>query len=306
LTRTAVRRPAAQAAENATDPTPPAGPDPVWRLGAAVVGQTALFASLLLFFGWARTKQTFGYFGVDLSLLQLSTTDYVLRSVNSAYNPLLRVGLIVLLAVWLHGRVSRGAGRSDVLARRLRLGTQAAGGVLLAIGISALLWSRWSDRLGGWLPQRPALVYAWLPAMLTAGIALVLYGRTLPVRPGVTTRIESRLTFVLVALLVLALFWLVSLLAVYDGQARAVAIARGLPDATQVVLLAQDDLDISGPGVTESALAGPRYRRQFTGLRLLIHSGGKYFVLPSGWQWGRDRVYEIPDDGRVRIELIAR
>jgi hypothetical protein len=61
------------------------------------------------------------------------------------------------------------------------------------------------------------------------------------------------------------------------------------------------DLELERDGKTVSG----RYRKQYSGLRLLMHAGGKYFLLPSHWRRGRDRVAEIPDDGQVRIEILT-
>src|SRR3954454_17851304 len=98
----------------------------MWRLATGVFGQTALLTALLVFFGWARTQATFAYFGVDLGLLDFSTTDYVLRSVNSAYDPLLLIGLVFLTAALLHERLSRTAsGRWD--DEKIRLGVSTLG-----------------------------------------------------------------------------------------------------------------------------------------------------------------------------------
>jgi hypothetical protein len=61
------------------------------------------------------------------------------------------------------------------------------------------------------------------------------------------------------------------------------------------------DLELERDGKTVYG----RYRKQYSGLRLLMHAGGKYFLLPSHWRRGRDRVAEIPDDGQVRIEILT-
>jgi hypothetical protein len=160
------------------------------------------------------------------------------------------------------------------------------------------------------MPNSPAIFYAWLPVSLAVAFALLVYAGTATGRFS-----QSELSRVLlVALLVMALFWAVSLFAVYDGLARARAIERDLPNAPEVIVLARSTLFLSGHGVTCSDLrpagAGPpvpgRYRKQYSGLRLLMHSGGKYFLLPSHWRRGRDRVAEVPDDGQVRIEILTR
>lgn len=274
----------------------------IWKLGGAIVGQTALLTALLLYFGWARTKTTYGYFGIDVSLMDLSTTDYVLNSVNSAYNPLLRLGLVVVAGVAVHEVVTR----SDTRASR---GAQTAilslGLGLCALGTSALLWSDWSRQIGRWVPDEPGVAFAWLPVMLAAGFALLAYACTTPL---VATRLDRplRLAAVLLGLFVLAAFWAVSLFAVHDGLARAKAIEHDLSRGTRVVLLAREPLAISGPGVVAYELPDGRYRRSYAGLRLLKRAGGKLFLLPVGWHHGSGHVFAVPDDDQVRIELIAR
>jgi hypothetical protein len=48
-----------------------------------------------------------------------------------------------------------------------------------------------------------------------------------------------------------------------------------------------------------------RYRYRYTGLRLLIHAGGQYFLLPRHWVRGRDSLVALPQDGDVRLEIVA-
>jgi hypothetical protein len=69
-----------------------------------IASQTALITGLLYYFGWAREQSTLTYFGLDTSLVDYSTADYVLRSVNVAFTPIVRVALAALV---LLGRVSR-------------------------------------------------------------------------------------------------------------------------------------------------------------------------------------------------------
>ena len=278
----------------------------VWRLATGILGQTALLTALLLFFGWARTQATFAYFGVDLSLLELSTTDYVLRSVNTAYSPLLLIGLACLAGSLVHRRLARqGFDRGNVRVVFLVLGW-----ALVALGVSALLWSAWSEQIGSWIPDQPGIAFAWLPATLALGFALLLYGTAAySPRTGRGARAASpQETFAFVALFVLALFWTVSLLAVHDGRARAQAIERDSTALPEIALLSRDPLVIQGPGVvaTRIDLPGTRYRRSYTGLRLLAHAKGKYLLIPLAWRHGRDRVYSVHDEPSVRIELIAR
>jgi hypothetical protein len=259
-----------------------------------VLGQTALLGGLLLFFGWARTRATYAYFGVDLSLLDFSTTEYVLRSVNTAYEPLLRLGLLILAAAALHEYLRRAPARAEQ-ARRI---VGVVGLALLALGTSALFIEPWSHFIGhDVLNQRSAVEYAWLPEVFAAGLGLLTYA---------AWRGDNRLLpFLMIGLFVAALFWLVSLLAQYDGGRRAQEIAHGLPGGTQIVLLSEQPLSIGGSGVLKSELRDSRYRYSYAGLRLLVRAGGKLFLLPSHWQKGSDRVFAVPDASDVRVEMIA-
>ena len=113
--------------------------------------------------------------------------------------------------------------------------------------------------------------------------------------------------FALVGLSVTALFWTVSLLAVRDGRERARAIEEQDAALSEVMVLSHDDLFLRTDRVTHTPLdvSGSRYRHHFAGLRLLGYGDGKYFLLPLGWRRGFDRVYTVPDEPNIRVEIIA-
>src|SRR5215212_1056114 len=67
----------------------------VQRLGL-VAAPLTLITALLIYIGWARTAEVYRYFGVDLSFVELSNQDYVLRSIDGIYIPL---GVILVLAL---------------------------------------------------------------------------------------------------------------------------------------------------------------------------------------------------------------
>jgi hypothetical protein len=283
-----------------TEPPPSAPaltPEQMWGAAGRILGQTALLGALLLFFGWARTRATYDHFGVDLSQLELSTTDYILRSVNTAYDPLLRLGLLAFAGIALHEYLARRSRQAPAIRQAIGI----AGLILLAIGGSALLLAPWSQLIGRHVPNDPAIAFAWLPVTLASAFALLAYASwTAP------SLADSRLiSILLVGLFVLALFWAVSLFANYDGRKRAEAIEQGLPRATEVVLLSEQSLAIGGHGVVSGTLKAGKYRHSYAGLRLLVRAGGKYFLVPSHWQHGRDRVFAIPDGSDIRVEMIA-
>ena len=74
----------------------------VLAIVGAVIAPSVLITSLLYYFGWARTQAAFAYFGLDASLVEYSTPDFVLRSVNIAFEPLIRAVSIALALLVFH------------------------------------------------------------------------------------------------------------------------------------------------------------------------------------------------------------
>jgi hypothetical protein len=58
-------------------------------------------------------------------------------------------------------------------------------------------------------------------------------------------------------------------------------------------------------GVAEQELDGrdSAYRYRYAGLRMLIRSGGKYFLLPDGWIRGRGAAIVLSDGPSLRFEF---
>jgi hypothetical protein len=52
-------------------------------------------------------------------------------------------------------------------------------------------------------------------------------------------------------------------------------------------------------------LTGPdeRYPHRYSGLRLLVLSGGKYFLVPDGWTHASGTVLVLPDIPDIRVEF---
>ncbi len=273
-----------------------------WRMAALALSQIGLLTAVLYYFGWARTSATFGYFGVDVSLLGFSTADFVLRSANAAFGPLAALGGVAVAAVILDAALSSvtGVARRPVL-RRVPPALLVAGGAFVATGAAGME-----------VPGLDGSVRVWLPALMALGFVLLRYAARMwpllraPAAQGFAGSSGTTQTMMLL-LAVLALFWTVSLYAVQVGHERARRFAANLPDHAEVVVLAKDRLAIGGPGVRVTTLRSraSRYRVRYTGLRLLSPSRDGYFLLPYGWRRGVDSVFAIPDDADVRIDLIA-
>jgi hypothetical protein len=165
------------------------------------------------------------------------------------------------------------------------------GVVVVVIGLAGLMWDWWGGRLD-----------EWLPVCLAAGFGLLAY------RALLLTGRSAIEPVLLTGLALLGVFWAVSLFAEQTGRDRATAFERGLPAQAELVLFSKERLAIQGPGVTvtQLALADSAYGFRYGGLRLMLHTDGRYLALPSGWARGRASAFVIPDDAGLRAELIAR
>ena len=268
---------------------------------AGLASQAVILTAVLFYFGWARAKATYGYFGVDISVLDFSASDYVLRSVSAAFPLLVAIGLAGLAAMIIHKRLRPRLARTpDRLARA----ATRAGGALIAAGLTlavALTGPGGSDFPG--------------PAVLLIGCAFIVYGIAIRIRYGSRDEIrdeirdEYRFLVAMTMLAAVALLWTVTAYASYVGIQVAQEIRAGLPAAAEVTVYSAADLSISGPGISPSRINVPdaEYRFRYSGLRILISSGGHYFLMPRGWRPGQGAVIVLPaaDSGNIRVEFTA-
>jgi hypothetical protein len=260
----------------------------VWRIAGVVLSQTALLTALLFYFGWARSRETYAYFGVDVELLDFSTSDYLLRSVNSAFRPLMVLGLLTALLAVVHGRVS--SGRRRAIVPRAALG---AGVLSVAIGLAGIAVRDFGRGIG-----------LALPISLAAGFSLMAYADLMWWRAARQRAPAAQLrTGVLLGLALLGLFWSVSLYAVEIGRDRAETLHRQLRAEIQAVVFSERRLSVSGRGVQHTTQPrDSRFRHRYSGLLLLAEARGRYFLLPVGWVQG-DSVFLIPEADDIRLDF---
>jgi hypothetical protein len=293
----------------AVDPSPHeqgSGVRGALELVGLVVAPATLLTALALYFGWVLTNSRASYFGIDASTLGFSTQDYLLRSADALFVPLGTVVVLGLAFLWLHTQATRQL--MDRNRRtRLRIAARAVvvvGGVLFVLGVCAVFE-----------PLSFSPYYLFPPASPGIGIALLAYGLhvlgriTAKERPGIASLTDSRsraTAMALVALLILlSSFWTASTYAEALGQGRAARAAATLSTRPHVIVFAPKRLDITGAGVIERALTGENlaYRYRYSGLRLLIRSGGKYFLLPDGWTRSNGTAIVLDDNPAYRFEF---
>lgn len=284
-------------------------PEPTARLKSAleilgmVIAPTTLIMGLLFYFGWAFTNSRSRYFGIDTSVLGFSPQDYILRSVNALYHPLAMILVGALLFLRMHPSISEWEkeGRHPLGIAIVRGALILLGTGLVTVGILAV-----ARRL-------PFHVDDLVPPLgLFFGTLALVYARYFGIRhPAIGERSQSRLVqslsrMSLSALLILTLFWTV-------GEAAAAAglgSAKGLAIASRpgVAVYSKQHLAIDALGVTveEVGNAETAYRFRYLGLKLLVRSDEKYFLLPATWSPADGAVIVLRDDDSLRVEFRRR
>jgi hypothetical protein len=290
-------------------PAPAIGESPL-RAALSVVttlGPPLTIATALMFyFGWARSDMQARYMGLDVSLFGYSTQDYVLRSTKMLYIPLLVILSLALGWLALHHRVVWALGR-PASRRALRTAGRAALGVGLLVAAGAALTAT-MDR---------AFAPLAIPLVLAGGTATAAYAGWLTSAaddrraPGPAFPPWQRALRVLLVggVITLALFWEVSNYAGVVGRGYALEIAGSVPNLPRATAFSATPLGIQAVGVREerlsvgSAATKDAWRYRTTGLRFLVRSGGRLFLLHDGWTLQRGTVIVLPDNDQVRWQF---
>jgi hypothetical protein len=279
----------------------------VLRLVGTVVAPTTLLTGLLFYFGQTYVAGYCRYFGVNFTTLDLSVRDYLIRSVEGIFLPLVLAAATALVVLWLV-RVVLQVLDEPTRERVLRTGLPvlaATGVALIALAAVALLVG---GTVGDTAPELGGL-------SLTVGVVAVtvavprLLGRRRSGEAPAALRAEVAVAewtaaFVLASV---GLFWAVGSYATGIGTGRAQEMAAALPAWPDTVLYSEHSLALRGPGITETACAGEgsAYRYRYAGLKLVLQSGGQYFFLPAGWTTADGAALVLPRTDSLRLEFTA-
>ncbi|WP_426995714.1 hypothetical protein [Pseudarthrobacter sp. N5] len=265
----------------------------------AVIGPPLTVATaLLVYFGWARTDAQAKAMGFDVSLLGYSVQDLVLRSIPSLFVPL--VWLLIASVLWLATDTflggQRTAGHRTAQIRWFAMLVMAAGA---------------ATAVATWLVMilQPERTLLYVPYVMAAGVLLAAWGLSLWRRSSARRGpnflagprgLERTLVFTLVTLL---LFWGTADYAQALGRRLAVSYEERSGLLPTAVVYSRDRLGISAPNVLEDSTgtAGKELYK-YSGLRLLVVSGGRIFLLHDGWTLRNGKVVVLPDNPSVRIE----
>jgi hypothetical protein len=269
-----------------------------------VVIPIGLLTGIVYYFGYVRQQALYSYFGVDLAILDLTTTDYIVRSTGSVFSliALILVFGVVALAVHhvllsvlrdRHSRWWRGVWVANGIVAIVLLALGAFGlffphhivgpsVAAVALGLGALLleYCAWMIRTDRELPDV---------------LAAVIDGAKWPRRALVT------------GLAIVSAFWFTADIAHRNGVETARAIEISLPIRAEAVVLSGERLEIFGPGIALEQLGGSdsAFSFRYTGLRVLAHTGERWLLLPAGWTSTNDAtIYLLPDYAdNIRVDL---
>ncbi len=267
----------------------------------------ALATALLYYFGWVRSETQARAFGADASIFAMSTQDFILRSMDVVFIPVLLLLLASSFGVWLHRRFilariivpegsapqvdSSGSRRIGRIANVLRL----AWLMPIVVGLPLLFVA-------------PTVGRQTLPFWFAIGILGVWYGSFLRrIATADRSPVARPAVLLAAALFAVTLFWMTERVARIGGEARADVIKADVArELKAVTVYSAKRLHLDGAGVVEITLgdAEDAYRYRYDGLFLLQRSGGRYFLLTLGWE-AEDggRLIVLSDNDLVRFEF---
>ncbi|MBK3569751.1 MULTISPECIES: hypothetical protein, partial [unclassified Streptomyces] len=261
---------------------------PKWVEFLGTVGSLlSLLTAVLFYFGWASTDAETRALGLRDTLFRFSTADYLLRSVDALYLPVLVAAAVWMAAAALHHREDRDPERTARVLRVLRY---------------------------AWLPSLPLLALYYVapgalnlvvPLALLAGVLLSAYAYTRPA----DRRRAARIWVPALLVAVVSLFWAVYAYAEIVGRGRAAETTATVADEfPAVVVFSKQDLLIRGGGSCVRAVAetGSPYHFRYAGLRLFHVSGDRLFLVPRYWAPWDGTLYVLRDgDPGLRVEYVS-
>ncbi|MEV6320720.1 hypothetical protein AB0M45_05905 [Nocardia sp. NPDC051787] len=294
-------------------PTPPTGSafdgfTHVARSIGQLVAPTTLLTAVLFYFGWAHVYWFFNYFGVDSTTLNPSIREYLMRTVDTLYVPLIFVGLIGMAVLW--GYISL----PDSI--RSRQPSRWATAVIAVIAAAVLV--NGVSRIYVVTPLNKGLCVA--PLSIIAGVLvlwmLVVLRRkrlrerlptTAPPPSQAATVAEWTILFIMVGI---NLFWIATDYSVAVGQTRAREWAAQLSTSSHVIIYSEKDLHLSRSDVRTTACGtdgstGSAYRFRYDGLVPLSRIGDHYVLVPRTWTRGHGAAIVLPaqSPGAIRFEF---
>jgi hypothetical protein len=244
-----------------------------------LLANLTVITSLLVYFGWKRVEVQADALGIDENIFDMTTTAYVLRSVDQILYLLAVVAILGLLGQWLDRRLARLAHRP--WAAVLPWAAIGAGVLALVPGILYYL-------LGFQITS--AWVFVVTPALACVGILLLFYSGVLWARRSRTREPINDLTRIFLFLLIAAsLFLTTTHLAIVFGRRLADDYATYVK--IPVTIVSDRPLPLDS---TPAAQIDGRY--VYTHLLLFDRLGGKVYLVKDTWRPRQGKIMVI-DEG---------
>lgn len=292
-------RPATRAAPAPAPDRPGAASARAVRVVASVAANATLFTALLYYFGLLYTQVFFGYFRVHYTLLDQSVPEVLMRGVDGLLLPLGGAGFGCLLVLGVL-RLLRSRLSERSWARLLGVcAPVAAVAGLVLVGTAAFIA----------VDPAPYREHAGLPGLgLAVGVLLLVsagrrwgWGGGGPLGPlfGLA---EWLVTYLLVAF---GLFWAAGDYSGQVGVRKGFETASGLAARPAATLYSARSLAFPPGGVRELACGAPdtAYRYRYTGLKLLLQSGGQYVFVDEGWRPATGTAFVVQRSDALRLEF---
>jgi hypothetical protein len=271
------------------------------RIAGEVVAPATLLTALLFQFGRLHSAGYFRHFGVNFSVLDLTTTDFLIVGADGLFVPLAGASVLALVLVWLHRFVlSRlSAGSRNRALRSLAPMAAVLGALLLALALLDLLTPVrlfWGDSEAAGLSMAAGVL------LLVYALRLVRITRNAPHRSASSELAEWGAAFLLVSV---GLYWAVGNYAFGVGTGRAQQLEAALPSQPAAVLYSERSQSLDVAGVTEVRCADPEaaYRFRYDGLRLVRQAGNQYLLVAATWTRDTGTAVLIPRGSGVRLEF---
>lgn len=275
-----------------------------------VIAPVTVLGSLGYHFGREYAHARSSYFGVDVSLLGFSTQDYVLRSLDAVFVPVIAVATAGLIVVIVHSLIVwRSTTHSVGLLKTTGLTLTGLGAASVAVGLAGLAWAiPYLEKHGTFRDLLPAfgmVLLVWGVSLLSRWLSAKdpprqVYG----VIPSWCSSVilGLALTVMLVSLFAATTQW-----ARIAGKERSESLGRRIHTLPQAAIYSQRLLSLGGGGISVKPMEdeGSAYRFRYTGLRFYIKSGGKLFLLPDEWSQNSPsgRMIVLEDKDSIRLEL---
>jgi hypothetical protein len=265
----------------------------VLGLITSVVGYTAVLSALLLYFGYIRTRQLYLFFGVDLGALRLTTSDYIIRSADVLFQPLILLTL-ALAALCALGYVVKV---TELKApRKVRYAVRC---VLALVTVASATYA-----LLGLFRVGDRKVAA---AALGLTAALILMQHQAYAKDPKAKSSEFVLaiaTFLIGA----SAFWWTHNYAEEQGRKAAHAFAFG-NEAPGIVIYSKNDLVLEGrreiyPGAMPAPDGSP-WRFKFDGYKVLIFANDRWFLFRRPWPEHSYTVMLPANDDSILVRFLG-